>query len=64
MVLGLLAIPAKDVLGVICPLALILFMLICGGLMYFAGSQTPKSKTPAVKAPRNPSHHYNLHAQR
>jgi SSS family transporter len=53
LLIALLAIPAKDVFGVICPLSLMLFMLICGGLMYFAGSRSPKSQPAAVKAPTN-----------
>lgn len=44
LLIALLAIPAKDIFGVICPLSLTLFMLTCGGLMYYAGSRTKKSK--------------------
>ena len=37
LLIALLAIPAKDLFGVVCPLSLTAFMLVCGGLMYYAG---------------------------
>lgn len=44
LLVSLLAIPAQDSFGVICPLLITLFMLMCGGGMYYAGSTKTKIK--------------------
>jgi SSS family transporter len=49
LLIALLAIPAKNTFGVACPLFLTLFMLSCGGLMYYVGTREKKVKSNITK---------------